>query len=311
MKKLILFITIITLASACSEDCVVPHVSYEWNGVIEGENRKAIIWKPNNDCYQAPVLFYFHGRGGEAKDSEEKRKFHEKMKGAYIVYAEGTNFDSNPNGKFGWETRFPHIKTACSKDKDIKYVQAILDHLGQDEKVDLNRVGAAGHSSGGFFTLSLAELMTDDFVGFASLGSYTSYNPKRELMECDNTYRSGIKKSEADEANAEIKLNPAPTLFMFGTQDSTLHGNVATVYKANCNKFSYFQNSVKQLCIKNGSETPDCEEDEYMTTFTRQYFKDTGGNTAETQVQVYDGNHSWPAAANDWVVAYFTDLLYY
>ena len=306
MKRLIFILILLGTLIACEEECTVTATSYEWNDTIEGEARRAIIWKPTNECITAPVLIYFHGRGGDAEDSEDRRKFHDLLKGMYIVYAEGTNFDNRPDGKFGWETRFPHIKTECRKDKDIKYLQAILAHLAGDDKVNLDRVGLAGHSSGGFFTLSLAELMPDSFLGFACLGSYTSYYPSSSMIDCDDTYEDAMDLDIIDALNSFINVNPAPTFFLFGTQENTIKNN-DIVYNEDCDVFSYFQNSIIQICKKNGAAL-NCGADDFMNTFQRQTF---GQGNGEVQLQMYDDDHSWLPEANQWVADYFADLLYY
>ena len=228
----------------------------------------------------------------------------------YIVYAEGTNYDKRPDGSNAWVLRFPHISTECNdKNKDLAYVQAIIDHLDQEENADITNMGAFGHSNGGFFTLSLAQLWPKTFKAFASHGSYTSYAPSPSLIDCSNSYKNAIDKSMATFHNAQIIPNPAPTLFIFGTEDETLHSNIPSVYKEDCAKFSYFQNSVLQLCIKNKSEMPNCANSNFMTTFTRQIFPAKQGG-AETQVQVYKGDHSWKPKVTDWMASYFADLLY-
>ena len=314
MKKLI-FVSVVfaSMFYSCDEDCIVGRSNYTLELNIAGEDRKAIIVRPVNECIKSPVLFYFHGRGGTAKNSQAGLKLHNisLLNNMFIVYTEGTNYDNRPVPTNAWVIRFPHISTECRlKNKDLAYVQAIIDHLDQNENADISRMGASGHSNGGFFTLSLAELWPDKFMGFASHGSYSSYAPSSSLIDCDNSYVNAIDKSNATTNNANITINPAPTLYMFGVWDSTLHSNVPAVYKADCKEFSYFQNAVLQLCIKNNSEMPDCDSKNFMTTFSRQTFPALQGG-AETQVQVHMGNHSWPSEANTWIAEFFADLLYY
>jgi len=306
MRTFILFALFISVVGSCKEECIVGASSYVWTTTIDGEPRRAIIWKPQNECIEAPILIYFHGRGGDAEDSEERRGFHDLLKEMYVVYAEGTNFDNRPDDAKGWETRFPHIKTECRKDKDIRYLLEILDELDADPKANTDRVGIAGHSSGGFFTLSLAQLMPDDFLGFACLGSYSSYIAFSSNIDCNNTYEDAMNLSLIEQANENIELNPAPTLFMFGTLESTIKPN-STVYDEDCNEWTYFQNSIIQIAKKNGAAL-DCNSDDFMNTFSRQIY---GQGQGEVQLQLYDEDHSWPPEANAWAADYFADLLYY
>ena len=305
MNRALLFILVLGLSFSCEEECIVGSSSYVWATTIDGESRRAIIWKPSNECITAPVLIYFHGRGGDAEDSEQRRKFHDLLTSAYIVYAEGTNFDDRPDNAFGWETRFPHINEECRKDKDLKYLTKLLAHLDNDDKVNMDRIGIAGHSSGGFFTLSLAELLPDLFSGFACLGSYSSYAISSSLIDCNNTYEDAMNIPFINQYNDLIPANPAPTFFIFGTMENTIKAN-EIVYNSDCDEFSYFQNSIVQICKKNDVAL-DCDDD-YMDTFQRLTF---GQGQKEVQVQKYNDDHSWPTEANQWVADYFAELLYY
>lgn len=312
--KNILFILLsaLLLLSSCDEDCDVGRSNYTFEVTIDGETRKAIIVKPVNECIEAPVLFYFHGRGGNAKNSQAYLQFHnvDLLDNMYIVYAEGTVYDGELEKGNGWVARFPHISTKCpDKNKDLEYLQAIINHLIANENADIENMGACGHSNGGFFTLSLAQLRAYTFKGFAAHGCYSSYAPVQNLIDCENSYVNAIDKSLATVSNSLIIPNPAPTLYMFGVSDSTLHSSVPRVYKEDCTEFSLFQNAVLQLCIKNKSEMPVCSQNNFMTTFTRQVFPATNGG-AETQVHVHPGDHSMPADARQWIAEYFADLLY-
>ena len=225
----------------------------------------------------------------------------------YIVYAEGTNYDMRSDGSKAWVMRFPHVVKNCpGNDKDLKYLQAIIDHLEQDDGADINNMGACGHSNGGFFTLSLAEVWSDIFKGFASVGSYTNYAPDLTMIDCTEPYVNGIVPSMSPVHNLQINPNPTPTLFIFGDMETVI---TQPAYESDCNTFSYFQNSVYQLSIKNRSESPDCTNHNFMTDYSRQIFKAENGGV-DTHIQLYAGTHSWPADANTYVAEFFADLLY-
>lgn len=286
----------LTLESCCPQ----PQMSYEWTANINGEQRRALIWKPNNSCNKAPVVVYLHGRGGNAEDSQDKRKFHELWKSAFVVYAEGSNFDGNANGAKGWECRFPHIYTSCNLKKDVNYIKALFDHLSIHDQIDPTRFFICGHSSGGFFTLALSSLMAQHFRAFAALGCYSSFGPV--TPNCGNTYADGMNLQDLQ--NTQIVFNPAPVLYIFGDLENTIKPN-QQAFQPDCSTFSYCQNTVIQLCLKNGSELPDCPVTGYMNIFQRQVFPPAVPGATETQFQLYHGGHGWPDAANQWVIDYF------
>ncbi|MEM1433915.1 MAG: tectonin domain-containing protein [Pseudomonadota bacterium] len=165
---------------------------YEWVATIAGEPRRAIVWAPRAHLGNpAPVVLFFHGRGNGLVSSEPGREFHRRWPEAYVVYGEGTSTFDDRSG-IGWGLRFPHLLYSCGRRKDLDYFDALLDHLEQEQNVDLNRVYVAGHSSGGFFTFSLAELRADRIRAVAVNGAYPSYVPVAVHIDCGNTYRDAI-----------------------------------------------------------------------------------------------------------------------
>lgn len=56
----------------------------------------------------------------------------------------------------GWILRFPYIVTECNvAHEDLEYILSLLGYLSTLGPIDDRRTFAVGHSSGGFFTLTL------------------------------------------------------------------------------------------------------------------------------------------------------------
>ena len=104
-----------------------------------------------------------------------------------VVYAEGTSVrahgSTSDDPKRGCQLRFPY-KHALGQTKDLTYVKRLLGQLRKRHNVDSNRIFAAGHSSGGFFTFSLIELMPYGFAKFAVVGAYSRF--KVELVNASD-----------------------------------------------------------------------------------------------------------------------------
>lgn len=281
---------------------------YEWTTTIAGEQRRAVIWTPLERREPAPLVVFLHGRdgdpytgGGTAPKSESNQFFHGLWGGAYVAYAEGTNFDGNGNG---WRIRFPHVHSYCGRSKDLAYFDELISHLTTSGKIDKSRIFVAGHSSGGFFTLALAELRPWIARAFAVHGAYTSYAPVKQKIKCSNSYSDGIDTGRAVLQNSTIRANPAPMLFIYGVQEDTVL-DTTLMYHTDCEKFTRFQNSIIQLNRKNNSGPVDCAKHNFMTDSRRQIFARMGPKGAETQVQSHRGDHSWPPKASEWVIDYF------
>ena len=281
---------------------------YEWTATVSGEARRAIVWASTTKGSDAPLLVYFHGRGGDAEDSETRREFHTLWPEATVAYAEGTNFDNRPDGANGWEIRFPHVYSTCNLQKDFLYVTELISALRDAHNVDSDRIFLAGHSSGGFFTLALTEILSGTPRAVAALGAYTSFAPLPNLIDCANTYADGIVPQNDVTSNLALQtivLNPVPTLFLFGRDEDTIKDN-PLAYDADCGKWSYFRISIDQLARKNGSAPALCDNNaSYMAQFTEQELPSAGGSGVATRIRPYPDDHSWPAEANTWVVDYF------
>lgn len=293
-----LFSVLALLAAGCSRE------AYEWTTTVGGEARRALIWPSTRASVEAPVVVYFHGRGGDAEDSQQRRGFHELWPEAVVAYAEGTNHDGRTDGSLAWQIRFPHVFSACGLKKDFDYVTELLKHVEDTWNVDSDRIFFSGHSSGGFFTLSLSQLMSERVAAVAALGAYTSFAPLPTAFDCTDTYTDGIVPG-VTLGDLAITANPVPTFLLFGDDEDTIRDN-SIVYDPDCGTWSYFQNSVYQIARKNSSSNPPCTPTEsFMSDYSPQVLPGIGPGSAETRIRLYDGPHSWPSAANQWVIDYF------
>jgi hypothetical protein len=167
---------------------------------------------------------------------------------------------------------------------------------------------ASGHSSGGFFTLSLMEIMPV-FRAYAIVGCYSQYQADLDVIDCSNTYHYRPLNSGVHEGVPPAD-HPSPVLYMFGENDTTF----ASGYSADCNAFSKCNKTLVELTSRNRAATPLCPTigDHYMVCFDRQHFLPTSGSGVEVQFQLYHGDHSWPPEdaqpdelGNEWVIDYF------
>jgi poly(3-hydroxybutyrate) depolymerase len=265
---------------------------------IQGEVRRAVVH--TGAASNAPAVIYFHGRGGTAEASERHIPFHRIWPEAYVVYAEGTNFDHRPGEANGWQIRFPQVSQYCKLDKDLAYVEKLLEYLRSTGRVDMARIFAAGHSSGAFFTLSLMELLPERFRAFAAVGSYARPWARLEPRICQDVYRGvGLPLRDGDRA-----ATPRPVLYVFGTKDTMFDGNTPG-YAADCARPSKARDTLLALLIRNGCPLPACTaERRFRAELGRQVYGPQDGGAA-VQFQLYDGGHSWAPRTTEWVVDFF------
>ena len=114
--------------------------------------RQGLLYVPEAaKSMPAPLVFCFHGHGGNTRNAARSFRLHEVWPEAIVVYLQGLNTPgqlTDPEGKKpGWQ------KSAGDQgDRDLKFFDAVLKSIRQDYRVDDRRVYSMGHSNGGGFT---------------------------------------------------------------------------------------------------------------------------------------------------------------
>lgn len=137
--------------------------------MIEGVERNAIIFPSSkgNSSSGAPLVFVFHGHGGNARNAAQKFRIHELWPEAVVAYMQGlTGIPgiTDPEGKkTGWQK-----DPGQANDRDLKFVDVALDQILRQYKVDPSQVYALGHSNGGRFTNVIWHERGEKFAAFCS-----------------------------------------------------------------------------------------------------------------------------------------------
>jgi polyhydroxybutyrate depolymerase len=135
----------------------------EWD--LGGVQREAVICLPSQKSDKAPVVFVFHGHGGRARAAARSFNYQKHWPEAIVVYMQGlpTPGTNDPDGKKpGWQKT-----VGDQEDRDLKFFDAVLATLKQEQAIDDDRIYATGHSNGGGFTYLLWAARGDQFAAFA------------------------------------------------------------------------------------------------------------------------------------------------
>jgi polyhydroxybutyrate depolymerase len=158
-----LWIVICTLLVAAAAQAEVMH----WT--VDGVERKALVFAPAAPTPggggKVPVVFGFHGHGGNMGSAAQAMAFQGAWPEALVVYMQGlpTPSKTDPRGlQHGWQHDAGELG-----DRDLKFFDAVLATLRQKYPVDDRRIYAAGFSNGGFFTYLLWAKRASTFAGFA------------------------------------------------------------------------------------------------------------------------------------------------
>ena len=146
-------------------------VRREW--VVDGTNREALVYVPPQAVSNAvPVVFVFHGHGGNMGHMSRSFSVHKLWPEALVVYMQGLPIPgvlTDPEGKKpGWQN-MPGVRG----DRDLHFFDAVLETLRKEYKVDERHVFATGHSNGGGFVYLLWAERPYAFAAFAPCAAAT------------------------------------------------------------------------------------------------------------------------------------------
>jgi polyhydroxybutyrate depolymerase len=202
---------IVLLYSAWNLATAADLTRLEWK--VEGVTREALVYvPPAAKTTASPVVFAFHGHGGNMKQAAATFAYHKYWPEAIAVYMQGLNTPgalTDTEGKRpGWQ------KTAGDQDdRDLKFFDTVLATLKRDYQVDTRRIYATGHSNGGGFTYLLWGMRGDVFAAVAPCAAAAMIgDPSDDLP--------AALASQVEAAKKTMKtIRPKPVLHMAGEND--------------------------------------------------------------------------------------------
>lgn len=136
---------------------------------VSGLRRQADIFEPTARSSKAPVVFAFHGHGGNSRNAARSFHVEKEWPEAVVVYMQGlpSKGRTDPQGvKNGWQMGLNDLGG-----RDLAFFDTVFADVKRSYKVDLDRMYAMGHSNGGRFTYVLWAARGDQFAAFAPSGS--------------------------------------------------------------------------------------------------------------------------------------------
>ena len=151
--RLMIIIGVLGFAVATAVTASAQGTTMKW--AVDGEKREALVFPPQTAGVKHPLVFAFHGHGGNMQSFAQKAHIQTLWKEAIVVYPQGVKRPSanDPQGdRTGWqvEANQPNIGN-----KDLHFFDAMLATMQQTYQVDDRRVYAAGFSNGAGFSFLL------------------------------------------------------------------------------------------------------------------------------------------------------------
>jgi polyhydroxybutyrate depolymerase len=146
---------------------------------VKGLQRSYVLYMPRDLKPGAPLLFMFHGSGGDGASTREVTGYRfDMLADQYkfiIAYPDGVETTWNDCRKAS-----PQPARVMNID-DESFIEAIIAKTAANYGVDRKRVFAAGHSNGGQLTYRLAMERPQEFAGIAAISASI---PTRDNLAC-------------------------------------------------------------------------------------------------------------------------------
>ena len=146
---------------------------------VKGQQRSFILYVPRNPKPNAPLLFVFHGSGGDGESTREVMGYEfdrlADANGFIVAYPDGYQTTWNDCRKDS-----PQPARRANID-DESFVEAMIAKEAADHGIDTKRVFAAGHSNGAQLSYRLAMERPNEFAGIAAISASV---PTAENMAC-------------------------------------------------------------------------------------------------------------------------------
>jgi dienelactone hydrolase len=199
-----------------------------WQDAKRDRNVPVKIYSPVTTNIAHPVIIYSHGLGG-SREGYQYLGQHWAARGYVVIHLQHLGSDDSVwretsvwKRKRAMQKAASNVDNAINRPLDVTFAIDELERLNRDAaewrgRLDLNRIGVAGHSFGAFTTL-------------ASAGMILQPDTKMERSYGDPRIKAAIPmsspatKRKPDETYAAIKI---PCLHMTGTKDDSPIGETS------------------------------------------------------------------------------------
>tara|TARA_B100000900_G_scaffold35069_1_gene26420 strand:- start:1321 stop:2301 length:981 start_codon:yes stop_codon:yes gene_type:complete len=245
--------------------------------IHDGNAREYIVYIPASYDGSAsyPLLFSFHGGGGNSSDfinTNNMRPIADTA-GFIAIYPQAA-IDPD-DGSFSW------LHKAPTTHNDIFFIEAIIDTLSAQYMIDNNRVYACGYSEGGIFSYELGCRLNNRIAAFSSVSGSMLVDAFR-----DSYYDLGFCSP----------FHPTAVLLIPGTNDMNPHSTYTGFqpYYMSAEEITTYWSNYNNTDINPIiSQLPNINTFDGSTVERRVW--ENGDNCVRVEeLKVIGGDHDWP-----------------
>jgi len=227
-----------------------------------GETREYVLYVP--DSYDGiaavPILFNFHGYGGNASlyMMETDMRSLAESETFILVYPQGSLLNGSPH----WNPSLPSNENKSNAD-DLGFIEALVNEISIDYRIDMKRIYACGYSNGGMMSYGLASHKSNLIAAVGSISG--------AMIETDIT-----------------PSHPMPVIKIHGTADVVLPYNGTNEFNSVENTLAYWVN------FNQANTTPVVTNFNNNGTLIEHFVYTDGDNGATVEhYKVIEGEHVW------------------
>ena len=270
-KNIFILFILSTLFFCCNKN--EAKIRYDKGGVIVdnpdaqillhgGETREYVLYVP--DSYDGiaavPILFNFHGYGGNASlyMMETDMRSLAESETFILVYPQGSLLNGSPH----WNPSLPSNENKSDAD-DLGFIEALVNEISIDYRIDMKRIYACGYSNGGMMSYGLASHKSNLIAAVGSISG--------AMIETDIT-----------------PSHPMPVIKIHGTADVVLPYNGTNEFNSVENTLAYWVN------FNQANTTPVVTNFNNNGTLIEHFVYTDGDNGATVEhYKVIEGEHVW------------------
>ncbi|MCR9051917.1 MAG: T9SS type A sorting domain-containing protein [Phaeodactylibacter xiamenensis] len=236
--------------------------------LVDSVQREFILYVPAsyNGNTSVPLVFSFHGLGGNAQAQMEDHDFRPVADTAGFIVAHPLGDPVIGPGIRGWNFGNDALPD------DVLFTSEMIDTIAADFNINLDRVYACGMSYGGFFSVFLAGQLSDRIAAIASVAGTILNNVPDTLISL---------------------TRPIAFLEIHGTNDFNVPYNGNQLSKSVQYVLDLFVDHNNCNTSPSITPLPDINPNDGSTVEHYIYANGDDGTTVE-HLKVDGGGHTWP-----------------